>query len=399
MNEAPGCPLSKFWRPASSAQPDLDTSSKAKILFQLGGITWKLSQLQFDKIGSLFENESFEIKECLSRGHMLHGRYSLEIPRGPFTSEAKFYDSLISAFSEQAEILQLSHHCFVAPVPSRHDYESSKQYESAVDLWNDFITVGSKTDSSDNRLDYIIAGDALRKIVPKLELPTVNQKTFPLCHPDLSVNNIYVDDDCNITCIIDWAFASSVPESMLLAAPGLPQYRDEISSELHLPFIDGFIAAMPGSMEERLIHGYRDSLERGRVPWRLSRLINLDSINDYSLFATVWHFAHTPEQDLGQYFLQQRNLPHYIQLYNEVQQEDQPLSKIEKDEKDYFRTKDLRNTIAKKLTLISEWKAQYTVKNSPRLRKDMFVASPKLWKWIQQFVQDWEDMSSCVCPH
>jgi hypothetical protein len=88
-----------------------------------------------------------------------------------------------------------------------------------------------------------------------------------------------------------------------------------------------------------------------------------------------------------------RRSPHYIRLYNEVQQEDQPLSKIEKDEKDYFRNKDLRNTIAKKLTLISEWKAQYTVNNPPRLRKDMFVTSPKLWKWIRQFVQDLEDMS------
>lgn len=394
MNEAPGCPLSKFWGSANSARPGIETSSKAKILSQLGGITWKLSQLQFNKIGSLFENESFEIKECLSRGHILHGRYSLEIPRGPFTSKEKFYDSLISAFSEQAEILQLSHHCFVAPVPSRHDYESSRQYERAVDLWNDFITVGGKTDSSDNRLDYIIAGDALREIVQKLELPTVNHEKFPLCHPDLSVNNIYVDDDYNITCIIDWAFASSVPESMLLAMPGLPQYRDEIGSELHLPFIDGFIAAIPGSMEERLINGYRDSLERGQVPWRLSRLLNLDSIDDYTLFATVWRFAHRPEEDLGQYFLQQRSSPHYTLLYNEVQQEDQPVSKIEKDEKDYFRNKDLRNTIAKKLTLMSEWKAQYAVNHSPRLRKDMFVASAKLWKWIQRFMQDWEDTSS-----
>lgn len=328
------------------------------------------------------------MKECLSRGHMLHGRYSLEIPRGPFTSGAEFYDSLVSAFSEHAEILQLSHHCFVAPVPARDDYPSSIQYESAVDLWNDFVTVGHKTDSSDNRLDYIIAGDARGDIVQKVELPAVKPEAFPLYHPDLSVNNIYIDDYYNITCLIDWEFASSVPESMLLATPGLPQYRDEIGSELHAPFIDGFIAAIPGFMEERSIHRYRESLERGKVSWRLSRLLNLDSICDYTLFATVWHFSR-PEQDLVQYFLQQRRSPHYIRLYNEVQQGDQPLSKIGKDEKDYFGNKDLRSTIAKKLTLMSEWKAQYTVNNSSRLRKDMFVASPKLWKWIQRFVQDY----------
>lgn len=394
MSEAPGWPLSKVWKPAGSPQPDLDTPSKARVLTQLGGITWKLSQLRFDKIGSIFEEDgSFEIKECLSRGHMLHERYALEIPRGPFASAAEFYDSLVSAFSEHAEILHLSHHCFMAPVPSREDYQSSMQYKCAVNLWNDFVTVGRKTDSSDNRMDYIIAGDALRDNVRGLELPAVNSETFPLCHADLSVNNIYVDDDYNITCIIDWAFASSISESMLLAAPGLPQYRDEISSELHIPFIDGFIAAMPGSIEKSLVHRYRESLERGQVSWRLSRLLNLDSIGDYDLFVTVWHFTRGPGKDMGQYFLQQRRSPHYIQLYDEVQKEDQPLSKIEKDEKDYFQNKELRNTIAKKLTLASEWKTRYIVNNPPRIRKDMFVASPKLWKWIQQFMQDWEDMS------
>ncbi|KAK6832204.1 hypothetical protein RU639_002797 [Aspergillus parasiticus] len=391
MSEATGWPLSKFWRPAGSSQSDLDKASKARVLTQLGGITWELSQLRFNKIGSLFEeDESIEIKECLSRGHMLHGRYDLEIPRGPFASEAEFYDSLVSAFSEQAEILQLSHHCFVAPVPSREDYGSSVQYKSAVSLWNDFVSIGRKTDSSDNRLDYIIAGNVLRDIMRKIKLPPVDPATFPLCHADLSVNNIYVDDNYNITCIIDWAFTSSLPESMLLAAPGLPQYRNELPPELQLAFINGFIASMPGSIEGKLVYRYRESLDQGQVSWRLSRLLNLDSINDYDLFATIWHFIHGPEENVGEYFLQQRRLPHYIQLYSEVQEEDQPPSKIEKDEKDYFQNKDFRNTIARKLTLISEWKTQYTVNNQPRLRKDMFVASSKLWKWIQEFMQDWE---------
>ncbi|KAB8214863.1 hypothetical protein BDV33DRAFT_208862 [Aspergillus novoparasiticus] len=120
------------------------------------------------------------------------------------------------------------------------------------------------------------------------------------------------------------------------------------------------------------------------------RLLILDSINDYDLFATIWHFIHGPEENVGEYFSQQRRLPHYIQLYREVQEEDEPPSKIEKDEKDYFQNKDVRNTIARKLTLISEWKTQYTVNNQPRLRKDMFVACPKLWKWVQEFMQDWE---------
>ena len=399
MSKAHGWPLSKVWKPAGSPQPDLDTAVKAKILFQLGGITGKLSRLRFDKIGSLFEEaESFEIKECLSRGHMLHERYSLEIPRGPFGSETEFYDSLISGLSGQAEILQLSHHCFVAPVPLQDEYESGRQYENAVDLWNDFVTVGCKIDSSNNRLDYIIVADALCDILWKLELPAVNRGTFPLHHPDLSVNNIYVDDNYNITCLIDWAFASSIPESMLLATPGLPQYRDELRSELRIPFIDGFITAIPGPMDEIFIRKYRESFGPGQVVWRLSRLLNLDSISDYTLFSTIWQFAHGSNQGMGQYFLQQRCLPSYIRLHNEVQQEDRPVWKIERDEKDYFRHKDFRKTIANKLTLVSEWNAQYTGNQPLRLRNDLFVASSKLWKWIQQFVQDWEDKDLLIGP-
>ncbi|KAI9035137.1 Aminoglycoside phosphotransferase [Aspergillus affinis] len=394
MNEAPGWPLSKAWKLAGSPQPGLDMRSKAKVLAQLGGITWKLSQLRFDKIGLLFEeNGFFLIRECLSRGHVLHERYALEVARGPFTSELEFYDSLVSAFSEHAEILQLSHHCFVAPVPSFDDYPSSTQYRSAVGLWNDFVTIGRKIDTSDNRLDYIIVGDALRDIVQKLQLGAVNPGTFPLSHADLSVNNIYVDDEYNITCIIDWAFTSSVPESMLLATPGLPHYYEEISSELHTPFIDGFIDAMPGFMERRSIHRYRESLEQGRIAWRLSRLLGMDSIGDYDLLATVWHFAYDPGKDIGQHFLQRQYSAHYLRLYEEVQMGDQPLSKIRKDEEDYFRNKEFRETIARKLTLVSERKTQYTVNDSRRLRKDMFVASSKLWKWIQQFMQDWAAMS------
>ncbi|KAE8396791.1 kinase-like domain-containing protein [Aspergillus pseudonomiae] len=394
MSEASGWPLSRVWRPAGSPQPDLDTSRKAKVLTQLGAITWKLSQLRLDQIGSLVEKDgAFEIQECLSRGHVLRGRYDLDIPRGPFTSAAEFYDSLVSAFSEHAEILQLSHHCFVAPVPSLEDYQSKMQYRSAVNLWSDFVTIGGKTDSSENRVDYIIAGDALRDTVPTLQLPAVDRKTFPLCHADLSVNNIYVDDQYNITCIIDWAFASSIPESMLLGAPGLPQYCDEISSELLAPFRDGFIAAMPGSIEKELGARYRESLERSQVSWRLSRLLSLDSIEDYDLFATVWHSARGPGEDMGEYFLHQRRSARYAQVYSEVKKEDQPLSKIEKDENDYFQNKDFRKTIAKKLTLISEWKTQYTVNSPPiLLRSNMFVASPNLWKWIEQFAQEWTAM-------
>ncbi|PON24287.1 hypothetical protein TGAM01_v206975 [Trichoderma gamsii] len=47
------------------------------------------------------------------------------------------------------------------------------------------------------------------------------ESSFTLSHPDLHVGNIYVDDDLNITCIIDWSSTSTGPIAELLATPGL----------------------------------------------------------------------------------------------------------------------------------------------------------------------------------
>ncbi|KAJ5644606.1 hypothetical protein N7507_010617 [Penicillium longicatenatum] len=217
---------------------------------------------------------------------------------------------------------------------------------------------GKKIDSADNRLDYMIAADALRDIVPKLEFSSVIP-TFPLFHPDLSVNNIFVDNDYNITCVIDWTFASSVPESKLLAHPGLPQHRNELDPELFAPFHSGFIAVMPAaSMENTLIHRYLESFERSQDVWGLTRLLDMDLAQDYIVFAKLWESAYGSEKNLQRYFLQKRRSPHYTWLYRQVQKQDYPQSKIQKEENDYFRDKVFRHTIARKLTLVSEFKAR-----------------------------------------
>ncbi|KAL5361091.1 hypothetical protein BJX96DRAFT_165647 [Aspergillus floccosus] len=369
MSEAPGKPLSKSWLSAGSYLPDLATDKKAK----------ELSQLRFDKIGSLFEEGGeFKVEECLSRGHVVDQRCTLEeVPRGPFTCATSFYDSLVSAFVQHAETLQLSHHCFVAPIPSTDAYQSRDNYRTAVDLWNDFVTIGNKIDSSDNRLDYIVAGDALRNIVPQLMRPTLSPN-FPLCHGDLSINNIYVDDDYNITCIIDWAFTSSVPESTLFVPPGLPQSRNEISPELYAAFIDGFLTAVSGSLGNTLHDEYHKLLKRCKPFWSLTRLLSLDCTADYHLFATVWDAAYGGKKDIGAYFEQQRSSTHY------------PASEIEKEELSYFQNNALRNAIAKELTILSQWNRQYSTARLPTVRNNMFVADDRLWKWVMQWMQEWE---------
>jgi hypothetical protein len=226
MSKAQGWPLQKVWT-SNPSTDRLNLVDKAKVLSQLGEITWKLAQVRFDRIGSLFEeDDNIKIGECMSRGHVLHQRYSLdEILRGPFATESEFYNSLTTATTHHAESLPLRPHCFVAPIPSREDYENDAAHRDASNFWNGFVALGDKIDSAENRLDYILVADVIKDLIvqrtnlyPTHALPG----PFPLHHPDLSANNIFVDDDFNIILIIDWSFCSSVPLAVLLAPPGLP---------------------------------------------------------------------------------------------------------------------------------------------------------------------------------
>jgi hypothetical protein len=204
---------------------------------QLGSYASQLSRLKFDKIGSLFEEEEegkFGIRKCLSPSFVLQGRETIEnLPRGPFQNEADYYSSLLSVLLTHSEELEMGHHVLFAPVPCPQEYSDFAKYYIAQQRWNDYVAVGSKAECSQNRLHYSIVGMFIRdRIVPQLigrDRPRISG--FPLCHHDLSTQNIFVDDELNITCIIDWAFCSTVPYSQLLSTPDLPHPRDLLTDQ------------------------------------------------------------------------------------------------------------------------------------------------------------------------
>ncbi|CAI7628747.1 unnamed protein product [Penicillium crustosum] len=207
MSKAQGKSLNTMWG-NDDLRSRLDSLEMNKVMSQLGQITWDLAQVRFPLIESLFEeNGSFVVGECLSKGHIQHKRHSLEgIPRGPFDNESKFYCSLIVALTKHAEMLPLGHHCFTAPIPSRNDYAYKDLWQCARDLWNQFVTVGQKVGSAANRVDYVIAANVLKHLISQYECNWSGATcpvSFPLCHPDLTMGNIFVDDQYNITCIID----------------------------------------------------------------------------------------------------------------------------------------------------------------------------------------------------
>ena len=371
-------------------------------MFQLGGIAWRLSRLRFDQIGSFFEeNGSFRIKSCLSRGLLMNERNSLEdLHRGPFFSENEYYDVLISAFLQQAKCLPLSHHCFFAPIPAQSEYGDSSEYQRAASRWSDFVTLGSKIDGSDNRSDYIIAGDALSDMLSRWAHNTSKlhvddrRDRFPIHHPDLSVNNIFVDDEYNITCVIDWMFCSSVPLSVLLTPPGLPQSRNEVEPSLLSMFECGFLHAHHENsrqMDLKKDTGHYQILKQVRPMWLFSRLVTFDSTKDYDLFRDLWDSIGPCDQDISEFFTSMQCLQQYVVLHDELKEEDAPAEQVTLSERQYFREDVCGLAISRKLTLISEWSSRYGKPRARGIRRNgsIFVADKKLWLWIDR----------CLNPH
>ncbi len=65
---------------------------------------------------------------------------------------------------------------------------------------------------------------------------------FPLHHPEVCTSNIFVDNDFNINCIIDWAFSISVPVAELLTTPDLAFPKAPPEPPLIVAFRTGFMA-------------------------------------------------------------------------------------------------------------------------------------------------------------
>lgn len=373
-----------------------------KVMSQLGHITWKLSQVRFAQIGSLFEeNGYFAIGQCLSKGHIQYKRHSLGIPRGPFVSEGEFYYSLIAALVKHAATLPLAHHCFAAPVPSRNDYPNMDLWHGAHDLWNDFITVGQKVDGAANRVDYVIAANALKHLISQYAgnwSGVVFPVTFALCHPDLTMSNIFVDDQWNITCIIDWAFATTMPVPLLLAPPGFPQSRHKLDERFCLGFRDGFKDAAELNAHNQLmglsVPKAIQCVKNIQFAWCLTRFLAFDSSDDLSLFRTMWESVYPSQPKLESYFFSQRNVPYFRSLYRRIGLEDLSKPRIEQSESDHF-TKPLafEQSLARHLTMISDWGLNYDLFRCAGLRDtgEIFITEGRLWRWILEFKKQQRD--------
>ena len=145
-------------------------------------------------------------------------------------------------------------------------------------------------DRGQNRLDYRIVSELAKEMIPKFNRGTASE-AVPLHHPDLSVNNIFVDDDLHITCVIDWGFASSVPFAELLAAPGMPYPRCLADPS--------FIATFRPGFEEKAGRVKSQFWEDSGKGKHFQLLIFMDSMQDYRHFEELYKLVYKPDQPVN----------------------------------------------------------------------------------------------------
>lgn len=406
MSKAEGQPLSNCWNEFED-QPDI----KQRIVYQLGQLAWKLAQHRFDRIGSLFrDGDSFKIGECLSRGRVTCGRGSLEVStRRSFRDAFSFYRNLVEIFVYHASELPLYMHCFVASSFLPADYKSCKHYEEAHSCRRDFITIGNKMESANNRVDYVVAGYIIQDLLRqrgRFDSSIPLSKPFPLHHPDLNTNNVFVDEQCRITCIIDWSFSTTVPLEVLFAPPGLPQSRHELSKDLVEHFYNGLKRGLqrPSSEysedEAQVALNAADLFRNARFIGSLYHLLSFDSQSDFRLLQAIWQAVQPSDTpSLESHFVALRQDPQIQTLHELLLAKESPKADIEREVEDRFdRRGDFEHAVAMKLHVMSDWDVQYApeptesesgqlrtlVRRRLRLRTSggLFMADGRLWNWL-----------------
>uniref|UniRef100_A0A0D2XPG4 Aminoglycoside phosphotransferase domain-containing protein n=1 Tax=Fusarium oxysporum (strain Fo5176) TaxID=660025 RepID=A0A0D2XPG4_FUSOF len=176
-------------------------------------------------------------------------------------------------------------------------------------------------------------------MVPSL---TSTDENYVLCHPDLHLGNIFVDEDFNITSIIDCSSASSSPLAELLTTLGLNGSLSPPQKSLITAFRSGFCSGTQNSEPEQ---------------WERAD--------------KMWYFLRKESDDIPQLFYERSIQESGKAIFAKLCQE----SPDEEEEEEHDRgcnnqlSKSADFAMARKLTLMSEMNHN-------------FVADRRLWLWI-----------------
>ena len=245
--------------------PDLDENILKTLYGRMAEILLELWKLDFDRIGSLSMDEST-------------GTWT--ISRRPLTVDM---NELIRA-------------CGLNDCTPARTYTSSTDYiMSLIDLqWENLRQQRNSVYRSEYCRQKYTCRYLMQAIAPHFILRRDNYGPFKLFSDDLSPNNVLVDDNLNVTAVIDWEFcyaappqfAGSLPWWLILQHP--PSLVNEIGPDAfldsYLPKAEIFLQSLQEqevdngliTVENRLSARMRESLESRSVWFNLACRMVID---------------------------------------------------------------------------------------------------------------------------
>ncbi|KAJ8116107.1 hypothetical protein OPT61_g2396 [Boeremia exigua] len=187
MGHAPGIPLYKVWR-------KLSWDAKVAVVEQLAEHQAQLFKHEFHKIGNLYLREDgFVVDRLISSSHYQGDHVTNRVIRGPFTSSHEWLKTRLQrVLAEQQRIIDTS--C---------DEDEIEDAEFAHNL-----------------------AQQLCELLATVFLPSASAtEATVLFHHSLSMYNISIDGDGNLSEVMDWECVSAVPVWRACRLPELFEER------------------------------------------------------------------------------------------------------------------------------------------------------------------------------
>jgi len=205
MKEMPGSSALDFWfgktfkdlpngeqyLEADVPSPELE-QKRVRFLTSLAQAMSQLQTLEFKRIGvPVFDKPEDEVPKKVGPVWRWHSKNRMQqLQRiGPYPSEGFFYHYGMNAVWNLSEIEDRDPNH-----PGVLEFKGIRQILSMILYSPPFVEPAQTPATGDNT-----------------DLPVVRKKTFVLRHDDLNLQNILVDDDGNVTGLIDWDGCMSVP--------------------------------------------------------------------------------------------------------------------------------------------------------------------------------------------
>lgn len=255
---------------------DTPPEGRESVMMGLAKCARDLSRLSFDQIGSLIRVNGSDIVPTRS----LHRSLS-KISAGPFRSSREYFKAQLQQFHEDVNAPTNSSRVpFLREIPHRDNFKSVEDYLAADRTYNDTAVHGANDwDTAQNIACYKRLYEELKESLQVLV--NLDAPEYMLAHPDLNSSNIFIDPSTyEITCIIDWERASTVPMESFYVVPHLPDPRGPLDDRLR----DVYIQAFEHFAEEKGNQDPLPLLRDSEIMWAFDKLIQRDA-------GTYFHYA------------------------------------------------------------------------------------------------------------